>query len=352
MQPIRFCMQEGIAYASKDAHIQKEMKMKAFVYHEYGGPEVLQLTEVERPNPQMDEVLVKIHAISVNPAEWHSLAATNVIVRAAEGLRKPKKPILGADFSGIVQAVGADVSGFQAGDAVYGRSQKGGFAEYVAIPQHRMAMKPGNLSFAEAAAVPLGSLTALQGLRKGGIKAGQRVLINGASGGIGTFMVQLARIFEAEVTGVCSTRNVEMVHSLGAQEVIDYTREALVNGRRPFDLVLDNVGNLTVSDYQKLLTPGGACVVIGFEDMGRLFHILTRGTLVSLTSSQTIGVINTNTNQADLDYIRGLIEAEEIRVVIDRCYPFTELPEAMGYLSKKHARGKVVVSLEVEHESD
>ena len=319
--------------------------MKAIVYHEYGSPDVLQLKEVSKPTPKENEVLVKVQSASLNPAEWHGMRATIFIVRLEAGLFKPKHPILGGDFAGRVAAVGKNVTQFQVGDSLYGRSHFGGYAEYVAVDQDRLALMPSNLSFGEAAAVPLAAVTGLQGLRKGQIEAGQRVLINGASGGIGTFTVQMAKALGSVVTAVCSTKNLELVRSLRADHTVDYTREKLTEIGQQYDVIIDAVGNLTVADYERLLAENGRCVVLGFENLKRLFQVLTRGTWASITSSKKIGVINANVNQKDLNYIRKLIEAGKVVPVIDRSYPFPEIPEALRYLGKKRARGKVVISL-------
>lgn len=319
--------------------------MKAIVYHEYGFPDVLRLHEVAKPIPAEDEVLVKIEAASVNPAEWHAMRGKPFLARMDRGVFKPKYPILGADIAGRVLQVGQRVTMYKPGDEVFGRSQFGGFAEYVCIPKNRLALKPTNLSFESAAAVPLGALTGLQGLRKGHIQPGQKVLINGASGGIGTFTVQIAKSFGTNVTGVCSTRNLDMVRSIGADHVIDYTQDNFKQSGQRYDLIIDTVGNLTVADCKRLLNPNGNCVVLGFEDMGRLFQVMVLGTWTSKTGNQKISLINATTNTEDLTFIKHLIEAGKIVPIIDRCYPFSEIPEALRYLGTRRARGKVVISL-------
>ena len=319
--------------------------MKAIVYEKYGLPEVLQLKEVKKPTLKDDEVLVKVRSASVNPADWHTLRATNFLVRLEAGLLKPKNKILRADVAGRVEAVGRHVKQFQLGDDVFGRSYGGGYAEYACIPESRLALKPDNLSFEAAAAVPLAALTGLQGLRKGQIRPGQRVLINGASGGIGTFAVQIAKSYGAEVIGVCSTRNLEMVRSIGADDVIDYTQEAVGQHDGCYDLIIDAVGNLSVADYKHLLGPSGICVVLGFENPVRMFQVIFQGGWASMTGSQKIGLMVATINREDLVYMKSLIEAGNVVPVIDRRYSFQEIPEALSYLGKKHARGKVVISL-------
>ena len=319
--------------------------MKAIVYEEYGSPDVLELRDVGKPTPKEDEVLIKVEAASVNPAEWHGLRGTPWMARLETGFLRPKHPILGADIAGQVEVVGRNVTQFKPGDAVFGRSYFGGYAEYVCVPEERLALKPVNLSFDEAAAVPLTAVTGLQGLRKGQIQSGQKVLINGASGGIGTMTVQIAKSYGAEVTGVCSTRNLDLVRSLGADYVIDYTQEALAQTGQRYDLVIDAVGNLTVADYTQLLRLNGICVVLGFEDPGRLYQVIFKGMWVSMTGSQKIKLMNANVNKKDLEFVKELIEAGKVVPVIDRSYPFREIPEALRYLGKKHARGKVVIAM-------
>lgn len=318
--------------------------MKAWVYEQYGTPDVLDLQDVAKPNLQDSEVLVKIHAASLNPAEWHNLVGENIVVRAIQGMRKPKNRVLGADLAGEVVAVGKSTIRFQPGDRVYGRSPFGGFAEYVALSEEQLAPMPNNLNFLEAAAVPLAAITALQGLRKGKIERANTVLVNGASGGIGTMVVQIAKTFGVEVTGVCSTRNVALVRSLGANHTVDYTQEALGGDGRRYDLVIDNVGNLEMADFRRLLNPNGIAVIIGFETMRRMLRNLFYGTWRSKTSGQTISIINAIVNHDDLRFITSLIEDKKLKPVIDKQYRFDELPDAMGALGKKRTRGKLVVS--------
>ena len=319
--------------------------MKAFTYQDYGTPETLILTDVPRPEPDPNEVLVKVAAVSLNPADWIGLRGDVWIARLETGLFAPKKPILGGDIAGWVQAVGADVSGYVPGQKVFGRCRFGGFAEFVCISENQMTHMPESLSFEDAAAAPLAAVTALQGLRRGQIENARRVLINGASGGIGTYMVQLAKHFGAHVTGVCSTRNLELVQSLGADLVIDYSKQPLDQVDQTYDLVIDNVGNLSFASIQRLLSADGQRVVLGFESLGRMLPIILRGAWIARSSNQSIGTMNAEVNTADLTFIKGLLEAGKLHSVIDQCFEFNQLPEAMRSLGTKRARGKFVVTV-------
>ena len=266
-------------------------EMKAIVYHKYGSPDVFELEEVQKPAPKDDEVLVKVHAASANPADWHLLRATPFFARLMVGLLKPKYKILGSDIAGRVEAVGRNVKQFQPGDEVFGDKFAcgwGGFAEYVSVAEDRLALKPANISFEEAASVPLAAFTALQGLRdKGQIQPGQKVLVNGASGGVGTFAVQIAKSFGAEVTGVCSTRNLDMVRSIGADQVIDYTQEDFTKNGQHYDLIYCAVGNRSAAHYKRALNPNGICVVAGFTTMAHMvFQVLFLGSWASMTGSK------------------------------------------------------------------
>ena len=324
--------------------------MKAIVYEKYGPPDVLQLKEVEKPTPKDDEVLIKVHAASANPADWHLLRATPFLARLAVGLLKPKYKILGSDIAGRVDAVGRNVKQFHPGDEVFGDRFAcgwGGFAEYVAVAENRIALKPANVTFEEAAAVPLAAFTALQGLRKGQIQPGQKVLINGASGGVGTFAVQIAKSFGAEVTGVCSTRNLDMVRSIGADHVIDYTQEDFTKNGQTYDLIYCAVGNRSAADYKRALNPGGICVVAGFTTMSHmLFQVVFLGAWVSMTGSKKIGAMGTvMPNKEDLVFIKELLEIGKVVPVIDRRYPLSETAEAIRYLEEGHAQGKVVITV-------
>lgn len=323
--------------------------MKAFVYEKYGSPNVLELRELEKPTPQADEVLVKIVAAAVNPTDWRSMRGDPFLVRLEAGLFKPKSGILGADIAGRVEAVGANVTQFKPGDEVFCDIRAGGFAEYACAAEDRLVLKPSNLSFAEAAAVPKAAITALQSLRDAGqTQPGQTVLINGASGGVGTFAVQIAKSFGAIVTGVCSTRNLEMVRSIGADHVVDYTKEDFTRRDQSYDLILDTVGNRSVADYQRALNPGGIGVIVGFTTMTHMFKTMLRGAWVSKRGNQKIAPMNANINQKDLDFLKGLIEAGDVKPVIDKCYPFGEIPDAVAYLEKGHARGKVIISTKIK----
>jgi NADPH:quinone reductase-like Zn-dependent oxidoreductase len=321
--------------------------MKAIVYTEYGPPEVLQLQEVEKPTPEDHQVLIRVQAVSLNPAEWHirnGMLLARLI--GGTGLFRPKRTISGADIAGRVEAVGKNVTQFKPGDEVFGRRDPGGFAEYVCASEKPIAVKPANLSFEQAAAVPVAALTALQSLRDAGqVQPGQNVLINGASGGVGTFTVQIAKVFGARVTGVCSTRNVELVRSLGADHVLDYTQEDFARTGQRYDLIIDNVGNHSVADYARALTPKGTCIIVGFSSVALLLQQQLLGRLVSRTGSQKISSMLAHTKQADLIILKELMEAGKVRPVIDRTYPLTQVAEAYRYAETGHARGKVVVTL-------
>ncbi len=323
--------------------------MKAILYTRYGSPDVLQLRDVEIPAPKDGEILVKIHAASVNAYDWHFLTADIFLVRLmGVGLLKPKNPRLGADIAGRVEAVGKDVKQFRPGDEVFGDlagNGNGGFAEYASAPERVFALKPANLSFEEAAAVPMAAVTALQGLRdEGRIRPGQSVLINGASGGVGTFAVQLARHFGAEVTAVCSTRNLDQARSLGADHVIDYTREDFTRSGRQYDLILAANGYHPLSAYKRALTPGGTYVMAG-GSMAQIFGAMLLGSWMSKRGGRKMGGVSAKPTQEDLVFLKGLLEAGTIVPVIDRRYPLRETAEALRYLGEGHARGKVVISV-------
>jgi len=320
--------------------------MKAIVCTQYGSPDVLQLKEVEKPAPKDDEVLVTIHAASANPLDWHLMRGSPFLARLGGGLRKPKDPRLGVDIAGRVEAVGNNVTQFRLGDEIFG-TVKGGFAEYACAREDRLALKPAHVSFEGAAAAPVVAFTALQGLRdKGKIQPGQKVLVNGASGGVGTFAVQIAKSFGTEVTGVCSTRNLDMVRSIGADHVIDYTREDFTKNGQRYDLICDAVGNRSVSDYKRALRPQGTCIIIGFTTLSRLFGHVVLGPLLSMTGNKKIGLMGlAKPNQKDLAFVKELLEAGKVVPVIDRRYPLSETAEAIRYLEKRHARGKVIITV-------
>jgi NADPH:quinone reductase-like Zn-dependent oxidoreductase len=324
--------------------------MKAIVYTRYGSPEVLQLAEVERPTPKDNEVLIKVHAASVNAYDWHMLTADIFLVRFEAGLLQPKNTMLGADIAGRVEAVGSNVKQFKPGDEVFGEARGGcgGFAEYVCARENAVAMKPAKSSFEEAAAVPMAALTALQGLRdEGQIKPGQKVLINGASGGVGTFAVQLAKYFGAEVTAVCSTGNLEAARSLGADQVVDYTREDVTKNGRHYDLILAANGYHSIFAYNHALTRSGIYVMAG-GSMAQIFQAVLLGRSLSKSGGKKMGTFLAQNRQKDLVFIRELIEAGKVKPVIDRCYLLSEAAEAVRYLGKGHARGKVVIRVEAD----
>jgi NADPH:quinone reductase-like Zn-dependent oxidoreductase len=321
--------------------------MKAIVYTKYGPPDVLQLKEVEKPTPKDDEVLIKVHAASLNAYDWHALTADIFLVRLMGfGFLKPKNKILGADIAGRVEAVGGNVTQFQPGDDVFGDIGRGGFAEYACSRENRLVSKPANLSFEEAAAVPMAALTALQGLRdKGRIQPGQKVLINGASGGVGTFAVQIAKSFGAEVTAVCSTGKMDTARSIGADQVIDYTKEDFTKNGQHYDLIFAANGYHPILDYRRALGPKGIYVVAG-GTMAQMFQAMLLGPWISMAGSKKMGGLSAKVNQKDLIFIKELLEAGKVRPVIDRRYPLSEVPEALRYLGERHAQGKVVITLE------
>ncbi len=324
--------------------------MKAMVFTTYGSPDVIEFKDVAKPTPMDNEVLIKIHAASANPLDWHLMRGEPFLARIENGLFKPKNTKLGADVAGRVEAVGRNVTQFQVGDEVFGAislNMLGSFAEYVCTPEELLALKPAKMTFEQAAAVPEAAFTALQGLRdKGQIQPGQKVLINGASGGVGTFAIQIAKSYGTEVTGVCSTRNLDMVRSIGADHVIDYTKEDFTRKGQQYDLVFDAVGNLSVSDYQRALSPNGICSVAGFTTMSLLFQVMFLGAWVSKTGSKKIGRMETaKPNKKDLVIIKELLEAGKVVPVIDRTYPLSQVPEAIRYLETGRARGKVVIAV-------
>lgn len=323
--------------------------MKAIVYHKYGSPDVLKLGEVEKPTPNDDEVLIKVRAAALNAADWRLLRGEPFLVRLmAGGLRKPKNTILGADVAGRVEAVGSNVTKFRPGDEVFGDisgSGWGGFAEYVCAPETTLAPKPANLSFEEAAAVPMAAVTALQGLRdEGQIQPGQKVLINGASGGVGTFAVQIAKSFGADVTAVCSTTKMDMARSLGADHVIDYTQEDFTQNGRRYDLILAVNGYHPLSAYKRTLSPTGIYVMAG-GSMAQIFQALLLGPWISMTGSKKMRALTAKPNAKDLAFLKELLEADKVVPVIDRRYPLSEVPEAIRYLEEGHARGKVIITV-------
>jgi NADPH:quinone reductase-like Zn-dependent oxidoreductase len=322
--------------------------MKAFVYTRYGPPEVLQLRELERPAPGDREVLVKVHAVSVNAADWRVLMARPFLARLGNGLLRPRRQVLGADVAGTVEAVGKDVRGLRPGDAVLGdlaRFGWGGFAEYACAPEEAWAAKPATLPFAEAAALPLAGVTALQGLRDAGrLRPGERVLIYGASGGVGTFAVQLARHLGAAVTAVCSASKLDLVRSLGADHVLDYGREDFTRSAERYDVILAANGYRPIRDYKRALAPGGRYVMAG-GTTPQIFEALLLGPLVFAGSGKRMTALNASSNRKDLALLTDLFEAGKLRPVIDRRLPWSGLPDAVRYVAEGHARGKVVVEV-------
>jgi NADPH:quinone reductase-like Zn-dependent oxidoreductase len=322
--------------------------MKAITIHHYGPPDALELRDVERPEPPADEVLVRVRASSVNPRDWHLMRGLPYIARRQLGLRRPKWSLPGSDLAGQVEAVGADVTRFRPGDEVYANVEFGGFSEYACVSEDLLARKPANLTFEQAAAVPLAGLTALQGLRHGGIEAGQRVLIIGASGGVGTFAVQLAKWFGAHVTGVCSARNVELVRSLGADRVIDYTREDFVESGVKYDLIFELGGTRSPGDIRRALTPRGRLVQSNGDSNGRwigpMWRIL-KGVLLNPFVSQRVGSFLARSSAEDLERLTELIEAGTVRPVVERTYPLSETADAMRQIETGHTRGKVVIAV-------
>ncbi|HEV2390397.1 MAG TPA: NAD(P)-dependent alcohol dehydrogenase [Nitrososphaerales archaeon] len=324
-------------------------RMMAIVNPSYGPPESLRFKEVERPTPKDDEVLVKVRAASVNAADWHLMRGKPALMRLMGfGLLAPSHKILGADMAGRIEVVGKETKRFHPGEDVFGDLSKcgfGAFAEYVSVPESALALKPGNISFEDAAAVPMAGVVALQGLRdRGHIHSGQRVLVNGASGGVGTFAVQIAKSFGAEVTAVCSTRNVERMRSLGADQVIDYSKEDFTKGGQQYDLILAANGYHSVSDYKRALAPKGVYVMTGGSS-AQLFQSMILGPLNSMTGDKKMGNMMAKPNQKDLETMRDLLETGKITPVIDRRYPLSETAEAVRYLEQGHAQGKVVVAV-------
>jgi NADPH:quinone reductase-like Zn-dependent oxidoreductase len=319
--------------------------MKAIVYTKYGQPDVLQFTEVEKPTPKDDEVLIKIHAASVNAYDWHFLTADIFLIRLmGGGLFKPKNTRLGADIAGQVEAAGKDIKQFRPGDEVYGMVQ-GGFAEYTCAHEKGLALKPSNLSFEETAAVPMAGVTALQGLRDAGqVQPGQKVLINGASGGVGTFAMQIAKFFGAEVTAVCSTGNLEAARSIGADHVIDYTHEDFTKSGQQYDLILAVNGYHPLSAYKRALTPRGIYVMAG-GTQAQIFQAMIMGPLMSEKGGRKMGGLSAKASQKDLAYLNELLEEGRVVPVIDRRYPLSEAAEALRYIGEGHARGKIVITI-------
>jgi len=320
--------------------------MKAIVYREFGSPDVLRYEEVERPVPADNEVLIQVHAASLNPIDWRLMRGGPLVMRFVLGLFSPRLKRTGRDVAGQVVAVGRKVTHFKPGDEVFGACS-GALAEYVCASERAFVPKPANVTFEQAASIPVAGLTALQGLRDHGhIQAGQRVLINGAAGGVGTFAVQMAKWFGAHVTGVCSARNVDMVRSIGADRVIDYTREDFTKDTQRYDLILDCMGNHSLSAYRRVLTPKGRCIIAGAKGVWGGLRLVLGAFVLSRFVSQKFGVFISKLNKEHLTLIGELVEAGKITPVIDRRYTLSEVPEAMRYLERGHARGKVLIVAE------
>lgn len=315
--------------------------MKAMVYHRYGSPDMLELHEIEVPVIGDKDVLVRVHAASVNQLDWHFLTGAPFMVRLMAGLRRPRAQVLGIDVAGRIEAMGRTANKFRPGDEVFGSISHGGFAEYVCVPEDELVRAPAGLSFEGAAAVPAAACVALQGLRDHGrVQPGQRVLINGASGGVGSFAVQIAKSFGAHVTGVCSTRNLDLVRSLGADHVIDYTQVDFTQSGQRYDLIFDAVAKRSFSDCRPALAPEGIYVTTEFSPA-----LLLQAQWVSLTGNQRMVPFLMNRDPKDLVVLKELLEAGTVKPVIDRRYPLSEVPDALRYIGQGHARGKVVITV-------
>ena len=329
--------------------------MKAVVYYEYGAPDdVLKLEEVEKPSARAGSVLVRVHAAAANPYDWHFIRGEPYFMRLMSGLRAPKRHALGVDFAGVVEEVGQEVTAFKPGDEVYGMCD-GAFAEYLCAPENEIALKPESLGFDLAAAVPLAGLTALQGLRDSGqLRPGQKVLILGASGGVGTFAVQIAKDLGAHVTGVCSTRNLDMVRALGADEVIDYTRQDFAAGSAKYDVIFQLGGRHSPSHCRRALAPRGRLVLSSGDSdgvwIGPMDRIL-KAAVLSPFVSQTLIALQAQRSKADLETLAALIDAGKLKPVIDRTYPLEEVRQAVRYVEQGHARGKVLVGINTRAEA-
>jgi NADPH:quinone reductase-like Zn-dependent oxidoreductase len=319
--------------------------MKAVIYTHYGSPDVMRIEEIEKPAPAANEVLIKVQASSINAVDYRPRNGKPFPLRFMLGFPKPKNTRLGADLAGRVEAIGENVKQFKVGDAVFG-CRNGAFAEYVCVPEDRLALKPANISFEQAAAVPVGAITALQGLRDAGeIRSGQQVLIQGASGSVGIFAVQLAKFFGAEVTAVCSTKNLDMVRSIGADHVIDYTRENFTRRPQRYDLILAVNGQHSISDYKRALKPQGIFVIAGGA-LSQFFQVMLLGRWLSKSGGQQVRNMGmAQVNHTDLVILADLLKDGKIKPVIDRCYPLAEIVPAFRYVEDIHAQGKVVISI-------
>ena len=320
--------------------------MKAIVYHQYGSPDVLKLEEVDMPTPTDDEVLIKVHAVSINGSDREGLIGKPLYARLG-GLRKPGYPILGSDIAGRVETIGRNIREFQPGDEVFGEipGYHGGFAEYACATEKTLAQKPASLTFVQAAAIPQAGVIALQGIReKGQVETGQNVLINGAGGSAGSFAVQLAKLYGAQVSAVDNTGKLDFMRSLGADHVIDYTKEDFTKNGQQYDLILDVIAHRSVFAYQRALRPNGSCFVVG-GSVATFFQILLLGPWIRRTTGKKIRVLVVQPNRKDLVFITELCEAGKVVPVIDRRYPLSEVPEALRYLGEGHAKGKVVITV-------
>lgn len=324
--------------------------MRAIQLTGYGAPDVLQMKSVDTPSPKEKQVVIKVIAASANPLDWHRMRGEPFLVRIDEGWRSPKEVRFGADVAGIVEAIGPDVTRFSVGDAVFGSIYAGSFAEYALANESMLAHKPVSIAFEDAAAVPVAGLTALQGLRdKCQLQAGQSLLINGASGGVGTYAVQLAKYYGADVTGVCSTRNLELVRSLGADHVIDYTQENFTTGDEKYDVIFDLISNHAVMAYKRALNPNGKAILAGFSSMAHILQVVTVGSWVTRTSDRHVGLMGTaKIDASDLEFLGDLLAQGEIKSVIDCRFSLDEAADAITYLETSRARGKVIINIQSE----
>lgn len=325
--------------------------MKAIIYPRYGSPQVLEFVDQEKPTPTENQILIKVVAASVNPLDWHKMRGAPFLVRLSDGLTKPKDSRLGVDVAGYVEAVGASVTNFQVGDEVYGTAL-GAFAEYVCANQDNIVHKPAALSFAEAASLPVAAVTALQALRNhGNLQAGQKVLVNGSSGGVGIFTVQLAKALGAsEVSAVCSSRNADLVRSLGADHVIDYTKQDINKITHQFDLIIDNVGNLDLAMLKRTTPSTGTAIIVGFTTIAHMLKVLLGAKLLG-TGGRKITSMLANETATDFQFLNELMTAGKLKPVIDKTYRFNEIPEAIRYLETGRARGKVVIDVAAKNEA-
>ena len=327
--------------------MENGLKMKAYTYYNYGSPEVLHLEEVKRPIPEAHEVLIQTYSLSINPSELHKLTASFWMLRLSTGLSRPKNQILGADVAGTVISTGPNVKKFKAGDRVFGRSLYGCLAECCCIDESALASIPDNLSFEEAAALPLAAVTALIALRdKGKVQSKQHVLINGASGGIGTFAIQLGKYFGAHITGVSSSENVDFVKSLGADQVVDYKKQDLQTVSTKFDLVIDLVGNRKISTLKKLLKPSGKCILVGMDSPKRLFSNMIQGKIISALGTKKVMPMDAKVTAANLSKVAKLVSEGKIKSFVSKCYNFENVPEAFFQLATRRSKGKIIIRVD------